>query len=34
LYVTVLTAFIKGVHSFQSNRQMGPGHWKSWEPLL
>jgi len=31
--VTVLTVFIKGVHSFQPNRQKGPRHWKGWEPL-
>jgi len=29
----VLTDFIKGVHSFQPNRQKGPWHQKGWEPL-
>jgi len=33
LRVTVLTNFIKGVHGFQRNRQMDPGHWHGWEPL-
>ena len=27
-YVTVLTGFIKRVHSFQPNRQKDPWHWK------
>jgi len=29
----VLTGFIKGVHSFQRNRQQGPRHWQGWVPL-
>jgi len=35
LYLTVLglTGFIKGVHSFQPNREKGPRHWKGCEPL-
>jgi len=34
LYVAVVTGFIEGVHSLQSNRQKGLWHWKGWEPLV
>ena len=34
LCITILTAFMKGVHCFQPNRRKGSWHWKGWKSLV